>query len=187
MAHAACHVMMHTICMLRCWIAWSRTWRWAAYCWPCDGFSGVRNSTHTLVKIIQPFATPELRLTSYTHPEYLAMLSAYTSASAQWGGVFLMRGTDGETVSNAKKAQKIDWFHAGTQTTLVEKQLVAEEIPALPEQTDAQTDAHSTAIWIQQALMNQSLRPKPIAEQVEQCLMVCNKLQMSLRTAIIDN
>ena len=37
---------------------------------------GVRNSTHTLVKIMQPFATPALRLTSYTHPEYCAMLSA---------------------------------------------------------------------------------------------------------------
>src|SRR5450830_577224 len=32
---------------------------------------GVRNSTHTLVKIMQPFAGPALRLVSYTHPEYL--------------------------------------------------------------------------------------------------------------------
>jgi len=35
---------------------------------------GVRNSTHTLVKIMQPFAGPALRLVSYTHPEYLEML-----------------------------------------------------------------------------------------------------------------
>ncbi|MDB5728728.1 MAG: DNA-binding protein YbiB, partial [Noviherbaspirillum sp.] len=38
---------------------------------------GVRNSTHTLVKIMQPFSGPALRLTSYTHPEDLAMLSEY--------------------------------------------------------------------------------------------------------------
>jgi anthranilate phosphoribosyltransferase len=38
---------------------------------------GVRNSAHTLVKILQPFEGPALRLTSYTHPEYLAMLSDY--------------------------------------------------------------------------------------------------------------
>ena len=38
---------------------------------------GVRNSTHTLVKIIQPFVEPALRLTSYTHPEYLEMLTTY--------------------------------------------------------------------------------------------------------------
>ena len=36
---------------------------------------GLRNSTHTLVKIMQPFAQPALRLVSYTHPEYLTMLS----------------------------------------------------------------------------------------------------------------
>jgi anthranilate phosphoribosyltransferase len=38
---------------------------------------GVRNSTHTLVKILQPFEGPALRLVSYTHPEYLAMLTEY--------------------------------------------------------------------------------------------------------------
>ena len=37
---------------------------------------GVRNSTHTVVKIMQPFAGPALRLVSYTHPEYLDMLGA---------------------------------------------------------------------------------------------------------------
>ncbi|MFJ2987842.1 DNA-binding protein YbiB [Collimonas sp. NPDC087041] len=145
---------------------------------------GVRNSTHTLVKIIQPFTVPALRLTSYTHPEYLTMLSAYftTSAAAERGDVFLMRGTEGETVANAKKAQKIDWFHAATQTTLVEKQHIAEEIPVLPEQADA----HSTATWIKQALLNQNLIPKPIAEQVEQCLMVSKALYAQRHIPLTD-
>ncbi len=31
---------------------------------------GVRNSTHTLVKILQSFVQPGLRLVNYTHPEY---------------------------------------------------------------------------------------------------------------------
>ena len=31
---------------------------------------GVRNSTHTLVKILQPFAPAGLRLVNYTHPPY---------------------------------------------------------------------------------------------------------------------
>src|SRR6476620_7957653 len=43
---------------------------------------GVRNSTHTLVKIMQPFAGAALRLVSYTHPEYLTMLSEYFSHAA---------------------------------------------------------------------------------------------------------
>ncbi len=135
---------------------------------------GVRNSTHTLVKIMQPFVVPALRLSSYTHPEYLTMLTSYfmTTAAAERGDVFLMRGTEGETVANARKAQKIDWFHAATQTTLVEKQEIANEIPALP----AQRDALSTASWIHQALLQPELIPKAIAAQVEQCLMACRNL-----------
>lgn len=146
---------------------------------------GVRNSTHTLVKIMQPFAVPALRLSSYTHPEYLTMLSSYfmTAAAAERGDVFLMRGTEGETVANARKAQKIDWFHAATQTTLVEKQEIASEIPALPEQRDAL----STAGWIRQALQQPELIPRPIAAQLEQCLMACRNLNAGGGSAAVDS
>lgn len=137
---------------------------------------GVRNSTHTLVKIMQPFSTPALRLTSYTHPEYLAMLGTYfiTTAAAERGDVFLMRGTEGETVANAKRAQQIEWFHAGTQVTLVEKQSVAEEIPALPGDRNADV----TAQWIMQVLQGQIPIPKPIVEQVAHCKEVCKRLKL---------
>eukprot|EP01037_Dinobryon_pediforme_P019656 gene19656-20111_t len=104
---------------------------------------GVRNSTHTLVKIMQPFAGPALRLSSYTHPEYLEMLGQYftTAAPAARGDAFLMRGTEGETVANARRAQQIDWFHDGQRTLLVEKQSVAEELADLPEgPTSADSD-----------------------------------------------
>ncbi|WP_442782534.1 DNA-binding protein YbiB [Collimonas fungivorans] len=148
---------------------------------------GVRNSTHTLVKIMQPFVAPALRLSSYTHPEYLTMLTAYftTAAAAERGDVFLMRGTEGETVANARKAQKIDWLHGGEQTTLVEKQSIADNIstpPTLPEQRDAAT----TASWIRQALAQKELVPKPIAEQVEQCLAVCRALHLQYNPAAVD-
>lgn len=137
---------------------------------------GVRNSTHTLVKIIQPFVVPALRLTSYTHPEYLAMLTAYfmTTAASERGDVFLMRGTEGETVANARKTQKIDWFHAGTQTTLIEKQSIVEDIPVLPNGSDSL----STAQWIRQALDHEDLIPKPISEQISVCLMICKALSV---------
>ena len=46
---------------------------------------GVRNSTHTLVKILQPFDGPALRLVSYTHPEYLEMLGEYFTTAAPAG------------------------------------------------------------------------------------------------------
>ncbi len=136
---------------------------------------GVRNSTHTLVKIMQPFAQPALRLTSYTHPEYLDMLTSYftTAAPAARGDAFLMRGTEGETVANAKRAQQIEWFHYGQRTTLVQKQAPVDSLPPLPPTSDAQ----ATAIWIRQALAGTQPVPEPIAEQVEHCLLVSRQIR----------
>lgn len=133
---------------------------------------GVRNSTHTLVKIMQPFATPALRLTSYTHPEYCAMLSAYFRSEPNRGDAFLMRGTEGETVANARRAQQIDWFHQGQHTELVGKQEVVEDLPPLPQENDAAT----TALWIQSVLRGEVPVPAPIAEQVTHILTVTRAL-----------
>ena len=135
---------------------------------------GVRNSTHTLVKLIQPFDGPALRLTSYTHPEYLAMLTEYftTAAPVQRGDAFLMRGTEGETVANAKRAQQIEWFHDGGRTVLVQKQEPVDETPPLPAESDAATTAH----WIAAALRGEQPVPLPIREQVEHCLQVARRI-----------
>jgi anthranilate phosphoribosyltransferase len=136
---------------------------------------GVRNSTHTLVKIIQPFANPALRLTSYTHPEYLAMLSAYfsTMAPVARGDAFLMRGTEGETVANARRAQQIEWFHDHKRTILVQKEDPVDALPQLP----AANDAATTAKWIERALRGAHAVPAPIAIQVEHCLNVAQDLR----------
>ncbi|HWV62198.1 MAG TPA: DNA-binding protein YbiB, partial [Oxalicibacterium sp.] len=135
---------------------------------------GVRNSTHTLVKIMQPFAQPALRLTSYTHPEYLTTLTEYfsTAAPQSRGDVFLMRGTEGETVANAKRAQQITWIHEGQCTVLVQKQEPVDEMPPLP----ASREAEVTARWIEKALRGEEPIPAPIAEQVEQCLLISRQI-----------
>jgi anthranilate phosphoribosyltransferase len=142
---------------------------------------GVRNSTHTLVKMIQPFSGPALRITPYTHPEYLEMLAAYftTAAPPERGDVFLMRGTEGEAVANAKRAQQIEWFHRNECKTLVQKQEPVDELPPLP----AQSDAATTADWIQDALQGKQLVPTSIAEQVRHCLFVSNRLQADQRSS----
>ncbi|MNJ95842.1 Bifunctional protein TrpGD [compost metagenome] len=136
---------------------------------------GVRNSTHTLVKIMQPFAGPALRLTSYTHPEYLTMLTTYftTAAPSERGEAFLMRGTEGETVANAKRAQQISWMHDGECTILVQKQEPVDDMPPLP----AERDAVTTARWIEAALRGEQPIPVSISEQVEQCLLVSRNLK----------
>lgn len=131
---------------------------------------GVRSSTHTLVKILQPFRQPALLLSSYTHPEYLVMLSQYfTEATPSGrGDVLLMRGTEGETVANTKRAQQIDWFHDGNRQTLVEKQGVAESLPDMPPDRDAPT----TARWIMQVLDGTLPVPQAIAIQVARCAAI---------------
>ncbi len=140
---------------------------------------GLRNSTHTLVKIMQPFAQPALRLVSYTHPEYLTMLTSYFSeaAPAQRGDVLLMRGTEGETVANAKRAQVVIWFHQNQASTLIERQEPVDKMPPLPPASDAAT----TADWITQALAGKQPIPAPIAEQAAQCAQIARQMITSLR------
>jgi anthranilate phosphoribosyltransferase len=136
---------------------------------------GVRNSTHTLVKILQPFKGPALRLVSYTHPEYLEMLGEYFTAAAppERGDAFLMRGTEGETVANANRAQQIDWFHGGERTILVQRDAPTDDLAQAP----ADRDVATTAAWITRALRGEEPVPASITEQVAQCLLVSKSLQ----------
>lgn len=136
---------------------------------------GLRNSTHTLVKLLQPFAQPALRLVSYTHPEYLTMLTDYfsTAAPASRGDVFLMRGTEGETVANAKRANAVTCFHGNHAIQLIPRQEPVDELPPLPVSSDVVT----TAVWIREALEGRQPVPAPIAEQVAQCLQIARQMK----------
>jgi anthranilate phosphoribosyltransferase len=142
---------------------------------------GVRNSTHTLVKILQPFDGPALRLVSYTHPEYLQTLAEYftTAAPGGRGDAFLMRGTEGETVANPHRAQQIDWLHDGQRTLLVERDAPTDAQSLLPEGRDVD----ATARWIGQALEGAVPVPAPIASQVAQCIAVARALRAAAARA----
>jgi len=137
---------------------------------------GVRNSTHTLVKILQPFEGPALRLVSYTHPEYLETLATYftTAAPHERGDAFLMRGTEGETVANPHRAQQIDWFHAGARTLLVERDAPTDDLSQVPEARDAA----ATASWIASALRGEVPVPRSILNQVAECVRAARALRI---------
>lgn len=135
---------------------------------------GVRNSTHTIVKILQPFAGPALRLVSYTHPEYLETLGEYfMQADPARGDAFLMRGTEGETVAHPHRAQRIDWFHAGAREVLVERDAPTDALSDVPDGRDAAT----TAAWIARALAGEAPVPASIATQVTHCVAVARALR----------
>jgi anthranilate phosphoribosyltransferase len=142
---------------------------------------GVRNSTHTVVKLLQPFDRPALRLVSYTHPEYLESLGAYFTGYAphEGGDVFLMRGTEGETVANANRSNEIARFSQGERSVLVERDPPTDEHAEMPGARDAGT----TAVWIRQALRGEVAVPGPIATQVAQCVAASRALAGSVSRA----
>jgi anthranilate phosphoribosyltransferase len=121
---------------------------------------GVRNSAHTVAKMLAPVADP-LLLASVTHPEYLAAMRAFYAAHPS--NVLLMRGTQGEAVANARRAQAVEWLHEGVAERVIEAEegtLLA--LPDLPA-----TDASSTAAWIRRVLDTAAPMPAPVARQVE--------------------
>jgi len=132
---------------------------------------GVRNSTHTLVKLLQPFthpaSAPALRLVNYTHPPYRDNLSELfqTFPAAATGGILLARGTEGEAVADTRRQVQIDWLHDGQLETVVQAQPRNDDKTpdALPDNRDADT----TAQWIDDALSGRTPVPEAIALQVE--------------------
>jgi anthranilate phosphoribosyltransferase len=138
---------------------------------------GVRNSTHTLVKIMQPFAGPALRLVSYTHPESgNAGRVLHHRPCRRRGDAFLMRGTEGETVANANKAQQIDWFHGGLRTTWCPSRRWSANCRCCrPTRC-----CHHGGVD-QGRAGGRGPVPPPIAEQVAQCLLVSRTLHSRQR------
>jgi anthranilate phosphoribosyltransferase len=128
---------------------------------------GVRNSTHTLVKILQPFAPAGLRLVNYTHPEYRESLAAlflgHPDAAA--GGALLARGTEGEAVADTRRQVQIDWLHDGLAQTLVDAERSSPETEpvALPESRDAA----ATAAWIKSVLAGDTPVPPTLTRQID--------------------
>ena len=135
---------------------------------------GVRGPGHTLVKLLQPFDGPALRLASFTHPEYHATLSAYFAQCATAGAVLLMRGTEGEPVANARRPATIERFLDGTVAAVVPGETgVVRSLPILPESRDAAT----TAMWIQAVLSGERPVPEAIAAQCEAIVATRDAMQ----------
>lgn len=142
---------------------------------------GVRGPAHTLVKLLQPFSTPALRLVNYTHPEYRDEMTRLFLDARVGGeaGVLLARGSEGEAVADPRRQVAIEWLRDGSATTLVEAAPGDGTVPELPPSRDAQP----TARWIERALADASLLPAPLAKQIETIRRIC--LKENTRTARI--
>jgi anthranilate phosphoribosyltransferase len=129
---------------------------------------GLRNSGHTMAKLLQPCAKgTALRVVNHTHPEYAAMLTgflAHTHADA-----VLMRGTEGEPVADPRRSPRLDVFVDGRARADLSRPAhegVLTELPVLPRTNDAAT----TAVYIQSVVSGEKPAPAPLTQQVD-CLM----------------
>ena len=122
---------------------------------------GVRNSSHSLAKMLQPIEGPALRLVSVTHPEYIAAMRTYFTTYG--GDALLMRGTEGETVASTLRIQMIESFHDGQSSVVIDSEAQANAVlDALPQSIDAAT----TAAWIIDVLAGKVPVPRNIQKQV---------------------
>ena len=130
----------------------------------------LRNPAHSLVKLMNPCQGSALIVSSYTHPEYaLSMAQTFQLTQAN---AFLLRGTEGEPVADARRAPQMDFFHNGsTQTVQAAQAGALQSIPDLPT-----ANAESTAQYIQEILNQQRAVPAPIALQVQHILQALKSL-----------
>jgi anthranilate phosphoribosyltransferase len=126
---------------------------------------GLRNSAHSLVKLMSPCAGNSFIVSSYTHPEYaLSMASTLALTGAH---AMLLRGTEGEPVADLRRTPQMAVFRDG-QTVVVQ---AAQEgsLGTLPEMPGG-VDAPSTAAYIKSVLSGQRPVPLPISLQLEHIL-----------------
>jgi len=139
---------------------------------------GLRNSGHTLAKLLAPLPYT-LRVVSYTHPEYAALLGqflAHTGAHAM-----LLRGTEGEAVADARRSPKLGLFIAGQLQAELSREAqpgVLAHLPDLPREHDAVT----TAAYIQDVLAGRKPLPAPIATQLDYLKQALAALPASMLT-----
>ena len=130
--------------------------------------TGVRNSGHTLAKLMIPNGVAPnaaCRLIAVTHPDFMKLLRDYFTAAP--ANVFLMRGVEGEAVVRLHAPQPIEEMRAdGAPVT----HLIGEGDAdfALPSR-----DAAATAQWIREVLDGKVRAPVALAREVSLIVEHC--------------
>ena len=126
---------------------------------------GVRNSAHSLVKMLDPFRGEGVLVTAATHPEFLDLMRDMLLTLDRCG--ILLRCSEGEPFANPKRRPRLEFIHDARADVLFEAE--HDSLRALPHLPEA-ADAPSTAAWIRRVLDHQLPVPKPIANQLACCL-----------------
>jgi anthranilate phosphoribosyltransferase len=126
---------------------------------------GLRNPGHSVVKLLNPCSGAAILVSSYTHPEYVSMLT--TTFGMMGSNAILSRGLEGEVAADPRRTAKTIGFINGQEHTLQEQQPgTAEIVPGLPSAIDIATTAQYTSEVLR------GIKPVPgaLAQQVEYIL-----------------
>lgn len=127
--------------------------------------TGLRNSAHSLVKMLDPFLGKGVVVMAATHPEYMDTMRETALCRAQ--PALLLRATEGEPFANPKRRPTIEFLLDSKVEILFEAEHDSlKAVPCLPVESDAKT----TAYWIQQVLNGAIQMPAPLLDQVAACL-----------------
>jgi anthranilate phosphoribosyltransferase len=124
---------------------------------------GVRNSGHSMAKMIDPMPGRSVRIVPVTHPEYMEKMTRYLRLSG--GHSMLLRGTEGEAYANPARRPLMTGFFDGEERLLC----AAEEGGAMLAQPEAGIDAASNAGIIRDMLAGVLPLPDPLRAQFEAC------------------
>ena len=132
---------------------------------------GVRNPAHSVAKLINPCVGKSLIVSSYTHPEYALSMAA--TIEIMQSNALLLRGTEGESVADARRMPRMEGFLAGRRVLLQEAE--SGSLAALPE-LPGDIDAVSTARYIRRVMAGESPLPPSIAQQVKHIVQLTSRL-----------
>ena len=128
---------------------------------------GLRNSGHTVAKLLAGTRGTSLRVVNYTHPEYGVLLAEFIGKEGL--DALLMRGTEGEPVADARRRQRLDVYLGGQLRPDLSRpghEGVVTELPVLPRDNAAAT----TAAYIQRVMSGAAPAPPSVVAQVR-CLL----------------
>lgn len=130
-----------------------------------------RNSAHTVVKLLNPFSAPALRLVNYTHPPYRDILFELFNVVAPppAPGVLLARGTEGEAAADPRRQVSVEWLADGLAQTVIASDSESGGIVALPA-----PDAFATAGWTGRVLAGKAAMPATLQRQIE-VIVACSR------------
>lgn len=130
---------------------------------------GLRNSAHSLVKLLDPARGCSVRIVAVTHPEYLEKMHKFLLADG--GRALLLRGTEGEAYANPRRRPQLEVFVNGcAEIAFPSAEGGAPPLAGIPDTPDNLT----TAILIRDMLEGRKAIPQPILDQIDAISQLCH-------------